>query len=141
MKQHTFYPFCRTLAWILFVGMPAMLAWACSTSREASKTPATLTLSPGDSAGYEILIIDQQFDQWYLNNYAPAKDRANDYYRGKLVAGVANWNDYYRRGQHTRVIECHIDFQPGIDYGIDVNRKLFWYFKYIQTVYGIRLLS
>jgi hypothetical protein len=37
------------------------------------------------------------------------------------------------------IIESYIDYRPNIDYGIEVNRKLFWYFKYVKSKYGINL--
>lgn len=122
-----------------FIGIVTLLIWTCSTVKETSKTPAILTQNTQDSTEYEIHIIDIQFDQWYQFNYSPAKDYSNDYYRIKNHIAVANWNDYYRTGQYSRVIYCYIDYQPNIDYGIEVNRKLYWYFKYIQNQYRIRL--
>jgi hypothetical protein len=122
-----------------YLGIIALLIWACSPVKEASKTSATVTHDSLDSTGYELLIIDPHFDQWYLINYAPEKDHSNDYYRNKNLIAVANWNDYYRTGKYGGVIDSYIDYWPGIDYGIEVNRKLFWYFKFIKEYYGIHL--
>ena len=124
-----------------FIGTAALLIWACSPAREASKTSANLVHSSQDSADYEILIIDNTFDQWYLMNYSPARDNSNDYYRSMNLIAVANWNDYYRNGRYTQVIDSEINYHPETDYGIEVNRKLYWYFKFLTTNYGIRLFS
>lgn len=121
------------------IGIMALMVWACSPVQNATKTSATLTQSSKDSTEYEILIIDPRFEQWYLMNYSEAKDYSNEYYRSKNQLAVANWNDYYRTGQYGRVIDSYINYQPTIDYGIEVNRKLYWYFKYIKTNYGINL--
>ena len=116
-------------------------AWACSPVKEGSKTTARLTHDSLDSTEYELIIIDPRFDNWYLMNYSPAKDRTNDYYRSKNLEAVINWNDHYRNGRYTRVIDSYIDYQASTDYGIEVNRKLFWYFRYIVESYKIRLFS
>lgn len=92
-----------------------------------------------DSTEYEILIIDPDFDRWYLLNYSPAKDHSQEYYRGKNHVAVINWNNYYRAGRYGRVIESLIDYQPTIDYGMEVDRKLYWYFTYVVSTYKIRL--
>ncbi len=126
---------------IFFIGTVALLMWACSPVREASKTSANLVHSSKDSTEYEIMIIDNTFDQWYLMNYSPARDNTNEYYRSMNLVAVAYWNDYYRNGRHTQVIDSEIDYHPEIDYGIEVNRKLYWYFKFLTTNYGIRLFS
>jgi Family of unknown function (DUF6146) len=123
----------------LFMGIMALLVWTCSPVKEASKTSAKLNQNSQDGTEYEILIIDPHFDQWYLINYTPAKDYSNDYYRSKNLIAVTTWNDYYRTGRYSRVIDSYIDYQLNIDYGIEVNRKLYWYFKYIQNNYRIRL--
>jgi len=124
---------------IFILGMLALAVWACSAVKETSKKSSILTKSPGDSTEYELIIIDIRFDTWYQYNYTPAKDYSNEYYRSRNLVAVTNWNDYYPRGRYHRVIDCRIDYQPNIDYGIEVNRKLFWYFKYIQSEDGIRL--
>jgi hypothetical protein len=122
-----------------FIGIMGVLVWACSPVKDASKSSATLTQNSQDSTEYEILIIDSKFDQWYSFNYSPAKDYSNDYYRTKNLIAVGNWNDYYRAVRYSQVIDSYIDYRPDIDYGIEVNRKLFWYFKYINNNYKIRL--
>ena len=117
----------------------ALVVWACSPVKEAARTSAKLSQNGQDSSGYEILIIDPRFDQWYLLNYSPTKDYSNDYYRSKNLAAVTNWDEYYHTGRYNRVIDSSIDYWPNIDYGIEVNRKLYWYFKYVQNNYRIRL--
>ena len=121
-------------------GIMALLIWACSSVKPTAKTSASLIKNSQDSTEYDIVILDPQFDQWYLTNYNPAKDFSLDYYRSKNLIAVANWNNYYRSGRYTREIDSSIDYQPNIDYGIEVNRKLFWYFKYLEDNYRIRLL-
>lgn len=122
-----------------FISIMALTVWACSPVKEASRTSAALTRDSRDSTEYEVVIIDIGFDQWYLTNYSEAKDRSNEYYRYKNQVAIANWNDYYHLGRYDRVIESYIDYRPNIDYGIEVNRKLFWYFKYVKSKYGINL--
>jgi len=124
-----------------FVVMIALLILGCSPVKKLSKTSATLTPTNQDSTEYEILIIDPQFDQWYILNYSPAKDHSKEFYRGQNLVGVTNWNNYYSAGQYSKIIESLIDYRPNIDYGIEVDRKLYWYFKYIISTYKIRLFN
>ena len=122
-----------------FIGIMALLVWACSSVKDISKTSATLTQNSQDSTEYEIHIIDPWFDQWYMLNYAEAKDYTNEYYHNKNLIAVSNWNEYYRVGKYDLVIDSYIDYQPNIDYGIEVNRQLYWYFKYVREKYKVRL--
>ena len=115
-----------------------LMVWACSPAKKASKASVTLAK---DSVEYEIWIIDPRFDQWYIINYSPAKDYSNEYYRSKNMIAVINWNDYYRSGKYSKIIDSYIDYQSSIDYGIEVNRKLFWYFKFVVETYNIYLFG
>ena len=117
----------------------ALLIWSCAPGRHASKTSAVLTQKSPDSTVYEVVIIDIHFDQWYMMNYSEAKDRSNELYHSKNLVAAANWNDYYRLGKYSEVIDSYINYEPQIDYGIEVNRKLYWYFKYVQESYHVRL--
>ena len=125
---------------LLFTLIILMFAWSCTSSRNTESVPKSSTVSI-DSTEYEITIIDTEFDTWYLMNYSRSKDFSNDYYRSKNHLGVNNWNDYFNRGRYGRVIENYIYYQYSIDYGIEVNRKLFWYFKFVEEKYRIRLLN
>jgi hypothetical protein len=121
--------------------MIVLLILGCSPAKKVSKTSATLTQKSQDSTEYEILIIDPQFDQWYVINYSPAKDHSKEYYRGQDIVAVANWNNLYSTDHYRRVIESLIDYRPDVDYGIEVNRKLYWYLRYIESEFKIRLFN
>ena len=123
---------------VLFL-LLAMLVWACSPSKQVSKTAVTLSPGNQDSTEYEIVIIDPEFDHWYLVNYSPAKDYTLEYYHGRNQVAAANWNYYYQAGKYRNIIDSNVDYQPNIDYGIEVNRKLYWYFKYIEENFNISL--
>ena len=34
----------------------------------------------------------------------------------------------------------YLNYETGTDYGIEVNRKLYWYFKYLESEFKIPLL-
>ena len=124
----------------LFFVVVLVSFWACTPQTKLTKSPGDGKVVVSDSTEYEISIIDPGFDQWYLINFSPANDRSNDYYRSVIWTGVSNWNQYFQRGRYSRVISSYIYFEPGTDYGIEVNRRLYWYFRYIEETTGIRLL-
>lgn len=119
----------------------AIMMIACNPAKQSVKTSAKVIQTSEDSIEYELVIVDLNFDHWYLMNYSPAKDHTNELYRSKNQIAVANWNYYYQQGLYTKVIESLIDYRPEIDYGIEVNRKLYWYFKYVGEEYKIRLFN
>jgi hypothetical protein len=120
-------------------GIIVCVTFSCKPSGEVSRASATLVKDSQDSTRYEILITDPHFEQWYLVNFTPAKDYSVDYYRTKNITAVSNWNDFYRSGRYDKVVDSYIEYWPQVDYGMEVNRKLFWYFRYVVSNYGIRL--
>lgn len=125
----------------LIIGIIALLIIACAPAKQVSKTSAEIKSSNPDSTVYELIISDIHFEQWYLLNYNDAKDRNNEYYRSKIITAVYNWNNLYRSGRYIDAIDSYINYEPQIDYGIGVNRRLFWYFKFVEDYYGIKLFN
>lgn len=115
-----------------------LLAWSCSPSQKAGSSDRQSTIN-SDSTEYEITIIDPQFDHWYLVHFSQARDYSNEYYRNKNKVAVSTWNDYFTRNRYNRVIQDYIFYDNSVDYGIEVNRKLFWYFEYSEKTFKIRL--
>lgn len=116
-----------------------MLVWSCFPSHKISSTAITPTIK-NDSTEYEIIVIDPGFEHWFLMNFSQTKDRSNEYYRSRNQVGVSNWNNYFTRNRYPGAIDSSIDYDYSVDYGIEVNRKLYWYFKYIEDAFKISLL-
>ena len=123
---------------LIFSFLVLLVAWSCSPSQKARSSDKH-SIIKSDSTEYEITIIDNEFDHWHLLNYSPSKDYSNEYYRSKNRIAVSSWNDYFTRNRYHRVIEDYIYYDNSVDYGIEVNRKLYWYFKYAEETYKIRL--
>jgi uncharacterized protein YcfL len=90
---------------------------------------------------YEIIIIDQGFTT-FLNTQARTREYySNTYLRNKNRRYVLVWNSRVRNPQRfsTNIYENIIDYNPSIDYGLEVNYKLFWYFKFAEQKYKMRL--
>ena len=124
---------------LLFSIFVLLVAWSCSPSQKAISSGKKPIIKI-DSTEYEIIVIDPEFDHWYLMNFSQAKDRTNEYYRSKNQLGVNNWNDYFIRNLYPNAIDNSIVYDFSVDYGNDVNRTLYWYFKYIEDKLKIRLL-
>lgn len=94
-----------------------------------------------DKTEYEIIIIDPGFYAW-LNSIA----RPPGYYSQNFLEN-RNWiwvNEWNNRVVQTslydpNLYELPIDYQRQIDYGYEVNYKLYNYFIYFQRRYNQRL--
>jgi len=125
---------------LIIYGLILLTGWACTQQKEISKSKGSTPAVIKDSTEYEITIIDSDFDRWYMMRFSPAMDRSNDYYRSMNGLGVINWNDYYTHNKYNQVIGSYINYTSSVDYGIEVNRRLYWYFRYVEENFRIRLL-
>jgi len=93
------------------------------------------------SLEYEIIIIDIGFTL-YLNSIAKPKNYYSlKFLENKNTIYVANWN--MRASNPSRfdpsIYENVIEYNPQVEYGLEVNYKLFNYFQFAEQKYNIRL--
>jgi len=93
-----------------------------------------------DSLEYEIMIIDVGFTN-YLATAKPVSYYTQSYLEARNRIYVVEWNNRARNltRYNANIYENVIDYQPNIDYGMEVNYKLFQYFQFAQRKYKMRL--
>ncbi|MCF8367221.1 MAG: DUF6146 family protein [Bacteroidales bacterium] len=108
-------------------------------SLSENQSSDTLQISTNDSTGYDIIIIETGYENWMATNAKPKWFYTNEYYRNKNQFYVLCWNNRVLETMHSNPFEETIDFDPNIDYGLDVNYQLYWYFKFMESKYSINL--
>ncbi len=123
----------------------AILIVSCGTSNKINKTTSDKNLEEAvvienDSLEYQIIIFDVGFST-YLNTIAqPQNFYSQSYYEIKNTFYVSEWNNRARSPlQYGDFYGSIIDYDQNVDYGIEVNYKLFSYFQFIRHKHGIRL--
>lgn len=94
-----------------------------------------------DSLEYKIIIIDIGFNS-YLNTVAKPKGfYSQSYLENKNRMYVTIWNMRARNPSqyNPNIYENVIDYNHNIDYGYEVNYKLFNYFEFAQQKYRMQL--
>ena len=93
-----------------------------------------------DSMEYRLIIMDPGFDSWLATK--PSKDfYSNEYYAQKNRLYVAEWNQMYLTSHKKDFYDNYIDYKPNTDYGIDINYRLYYYFRYFEEKNHIKLLD
>ena len=135
----------KTLQHILALCIIGVMLWACGSSplKDTSNTNEEPVVIANDSLEYEIIIIDPGFTT-YLNSIAkPEGYYSQTYLENKNRLYVITWN--YRAQNplqfNPNIYENVIDYSPHIDYGYEVNYKLFNYFEFAQRKYKMSLGS
>ncbi|MGB7395184.1 MAG: DUF6146 family protein [Pricia sp.] len=94
-----------------------------------------------DSTEYEIIIIEPGFNTWLMSIARPEGYYSQSYLENRNQILVINWNQ--RAMQPLRyggdLYQLQINYEPNIDYGYEVNYKLYNYFIYFQRKYNQRL--
>ncbi len=117
-----------------------------TTTKDANTTTKDTNLPEGavrianEELEYEIIIIDIGFEL-YLNTIAkPDFYYSQDYYEIKNQIYVTLWNIRAENPLRydSSIYENVIDYDFNTDYGLDVNYKLYNYFKFVEYRYKER---
>lgn len=94
-----------------------------------------------DSLEYEIIIFDIGFNTWLNSIAQPIGYYTQNYMENLNRIYVTNWNNrVLNPGQYdANIYNNIINYEFGIDYGLEVNYKLFNYFLFAQQKYKMRL--
>lgn len=90
---------------------------------------------------YEIIIIEPGFDAWLQSVAKPEGYYSQSYLENRNYIYVVEWNSRVSQPftYNPNLYEMQIDYNPNIDYGYEVNYKLYNYFIYFQRKYNQRL--
>ena len=100
----------------------------------------TVTIA-NDELEYEIIIIEPGFNVWLNSVAKPEGYYSQSFLENRNYLYVTEWNQRVLQPQrfNNNLYELQIDYSPHIDYGYDVNYKLYNYFIYFQLTYKQRL--
>lgn len=113
-------------------------AFGQKKSRSVKVTPDSIST---DSVEYELIITDIGFESW-LATRPSINFYSQSYYEMKNRDYVIVWNHradnpgMYRGDYGTR-----IDYNPGIDYGLELNYRLYNYFLFFEEKNKVKLLN
>lgn len=119
-----------------------LIVVACSTQKATIKTnkPAN-EKAENDSIEYAMKTFDGKFDSWYEMQKSQATDRLQEYYEFWNQKYVSAWNAKAASGQYGSFFEPINGYEPNIDYGFELNHRLFYYFQYVEHVLNIKIMD
>ncbi len=95
----------------------------------------TLKLEPtnGEGEEYEIVILDPGFDSWFSKNNKSPGFYEKSYLERWNQRLVQQWNMLIGTSLPRGCTpSMYIDYRKDVDYGLEVNHKLFFYFWYVH---------
>ncbi len=90
---------------------------------------------------YEIIIIEPGFNFWLQSIAKPEGYYEQSYLENRNNLYIIEWNQRVLQPLRysPNLYELRIDYSPHVDYGYEVNYKLYNYFIYFQRKYKQRL--
>lgn len=96
---------------------------------------------PEDSVSYELIVLDPGFESWYLLHGTPTKHRSQSYYENWNHQYVTEWNYKATLPGNRSFFQPIQGYERGVDYGFELNHKLFYYFQYVERVLKIPIIA
>lgn len=137
MKEIKYIP--KVLA-LLLLSLLAACAGGPSSIRSDIPASPNLVNGQNEEEEYELIIIDPGFATWFISNARPINYYSPSYYETWNQQYVSAWNEkvnqapYYNTANYP--FENRIEYNPSENYGVALNHELYWYFRYIQSLYG-----
>ena len=115
---------------------------ACSTHKGIVKlkSNANNIAAEDDSLEYELETFDTRFETWYMIHNSRAQYRSQQFYETWNRQYVSEWNYKSMTGRNS-FFEPIIGYEPTVDYGFELNHKLFYYFMYVEKELKIPILT
>lgn len=137
---------------VVLVGICFLVLASCGTQKESiavtskeeqifnsgSEEPVEIA---NEETEYQIIIIEPGFYTWLMSVARPEGYYSKQWLQNRNQILVINWNQRVLQPQQfdPNLYQLQIDYDPNIDYGYEVNYKLYNYFIYFQRKYKQRL--
>jgi hypothetical protein len=113
---------------------------ACAIFNREERKPVAVVhnTDASDSTEYELVVFDQGFETWLLMQ--PSQQYSLEHYKAKNRIYVSEWNyRYMSPSRYGSQYGSYLDYDYFLDYGLEFERRLFYYFKYFEESNGVSL--
>ncbi|CDF79106.1 conserved hypothetical protein [Formosa agariphila KMM 3901] len=128
---------------LCFIGCNASKPSTSSTKKASEIKVAdndTLRIE-NDSLEYQVIIIEPGFNFWLESTAKPEGYYSQEFLESRNYIYVVEWNNRVMNPSQydPNLYEMRIDYRPDINYGYEVNYKMYNYFIYFQLKYKQKL--
>jgi len=122
----------------VFIILSAILLFACNSQKDIVKIENES--SNIDSVEYILIVDEINFNSWMITNSRPMRYYSHPYYKAWNKIYVGEINSRVLNGAQIPFTEL-INYNYSIDYGIELDYQLYWYFIFIQKKYDVTLFA
>jgi hypothetical protein len=124
---------------IIILLLSILLFSSCQTTKKVKNTKQDNPVKIANKElEYEIIIFDNGFETYLYSIAKPMNYYSESYLENKNKFYVATWNERARNpmSYNPNIYENVIDYDFNTHYGLEVNYKLYNYFKFVEYKYG-----
>ncbi len=90
-------------------------------------------VNENDTTEYELIIFDPRFSSWYVRESRPVDFYMESYLKRWNNILTDQWNQLVHSSRRRDCVpQVYLDYDTDIDYGMQFNHKLFYYFKHMH---------
>jgi hypothetical protein len=122
--------------------LAVLTVFSCSSTKTVTvnKSEARLDVN-ADSTEYDIIVLDPDFESFLVTEAKPMNFYTDQYYRNWNILYTREWNNRCNNtARYGSFYSVPIDYSPNIDYGIELNYKLYNYFLFVEKRYKTHLV-
>lgn len=124
---------------LFFILITLVVFVACNSTKKLPEI--TVDIGTKDSIEYEMIVMDPGFETWFITNSKPDWYRSLDYYENWNRQYTHAWNAQLSNFSRGHLLSAPINYDDNVDYGLEINHKLFYYFQYVERVLRIPILK
>lgn len=120
-----------------------LIVAACATQKDIQirEVQDNAAEAEEDSVTYELIVLDPGFESWFITNSKPSWFHSQNYYENWNRQYVNAWNYKSLWRRNSQLLDGQINYEPNVDYGLEINHKLFYYFQYVEHVLNIPIID
>ncbi len=127
----------------IIIGIILFVFFACAAPRDVAtedkEDPTGIEITENtepekeDTIEYELTIFDPGFERWFTRTAKPMSFYNEDHLASWNRNLVQQWNSMLGSSWLRDCMPTsYIDYRPNIDYGKELNYRLFYYFRYVH---------
>ncbi|MDO5510381.1 MAG: DUF6146 family protein [Weeksellaceae bacterium] len=133
----------RFFLWLMLATVTIIFT-GCRSSLQQTTVPveqAGLDFEPNEEGEYDLVVFDPAYDVFLASRAMPKNYFSETYYKNRNFFLVTEWNIRVRQPMRfsNDLYVMEINYDPSVNYGIDLEYKLFNFFQFIQWKYGQNL--
>ncbi|WP_111706380.1 DUF6146 family protein [Lutibacter citreus] len=127
----------KIISFIVILSFIISCGSTTKTAPSEKQLPEGAVRIANDKLEYEIIIIDPGFQTYLISIAKPKNFYSQNYYEIRNNFYVTEWNIRHKNPLkfNSNIYENEINYDVHTDYGLEVNYKLYNYFKFVEYKY------